>query len=135
MRNKNLIHELIPAEKRLARIDAIDRELERRLAAQEIDLVEYVAIKQPLTVKRFKEFRLVEKARGWDRFENLDTPEPVRIASRGPMVDSGLFADREQALTPVEADPVAIGQRLLGLGVFVVLVCGLTWLVCWFSQT
>lgn len=124
MRNKNLIHELIPAEKRLAKIDAIDVELERRLAAKEIDLVEYVAVKQPLTVKRFKEFRLVEKARGWDRFENLDRPEKVPIAE-----------EPEPPEIEVEAVPVALGQRLLGLGVFVLLVCCLSWVWCWFSQT
>lgn len=122
MRNKNLIHELIPAEKRLAKIDAIDRELERRWAAKEISLVEYVEIKQPLTVKRFKEFRLVERARGWN-YQNLDTPEKVPIGEIEP--------DPE----PVEADPVAIGQRLLGLGVFVVLVCSLSFVWCWFTQT
>lgn len=120
MRNKNLIHELIPAEKRLAKIDDIDQELERRWAAKEISLTEYVSIKQPLTVKRFKEFRLVERARGWN-YQNLDTPEKVPI---------GVIAQDPE---PVEADPVAIGQRLLGLGVFVVLVCGLSWLWCWFS--
>jgi hypothetical protein len=122
MRNKNLRNELIPAEKRLARIDAIDAELERRLAAKEIGLVEYVGIKQPLTVKRYKEFRLVEKAMGWDRFENLDTPEKVPIV------------EVEQALEPVDVEPVAIGQRVLGLVVFVVLVCSLSFVWCWFTQ-
>lgn len=122
MRNKNLIHELIPAEKRLAKIDDIDQELERRWAAKEISLTEYVSIKQPLTVKRFKEFRLVERARGWN-YQNLDTPEKVPIG----------VIEQDPEPEPVEADPVAIGQRLLGLGVFVVLVCGLSWLWCWFS--
>lgn len=121
MRNKNLIHELIPAEKRLARIDAIDRELERRFAAKEITLTEYVEVKQPLTVKRLKEFRLVERARGWNH-QNLDTPEKVPIG------------EIEETPEPVEADPVAIGQRLLGLGVFVVLVCSLSFVWCWFTQ-
>jgi len=122
MRNKNLIHELIPAEKRLAKIDAIDRELERRWAAKEISLTEYVEIKQPLTVKRFKEFRLVERARGWN-YQNLDIPEKVPIG------------EIEQDPEPVEADPVAIGQRLLGLGVFVVLMVALTWVWCWLSES
>lgn len=121
MRNKNLIHELIPAEKRLAKIDEIDLELERRWAAKEISLTEYVETKQPLTVKRFKEFRLVERARGWNRYENLDRPEMVPIVEDEP----------EPEPTP---EPVAIGQRLLGLGVFVVLVCGLSFVWCWFSQ-
>jgi hypothetical protein len=120
MRDKNLRHELIPAEKRLARIDAIDRELERRRAANEIDLVEYVAIKQPLTVKRFKEFRLVERAMGWNHYENIDVPEKVPIVV-------------EPEPTP-EPEPVAIGQRLLGLTVVVVLVVVISWVWCWLSK-
>lgn len=123
MRSKNLIHELIPAEKRLAKIDEIDKELERRWAAKEISLTEYVETKQPLTVKRFKEFRLVERARGWNRLDDIDVPEKVPIEPE------------PEALEPVEVEPVAIGQRLLGLGVFVVLMVALTWVWCWFSQT
>src|SRR5579872_4601180 len=116
MKAKNLIHELIPAEKRLAKIDEIDRELERRLAAQEITLVEYFETKQPLTVKRFKEFRLVARARGWNLSENLDVPE-VSEALEEPEV--------LEVLEP--AKPVPIRQRLLGFLIVLLMMCAVSW--------
>lgn len=123
MKPKNIIHEIFPAEKRLARIDQLDIELERR--RPELSVPEYMRAKQALTVRRFKEFRRLERANGWNPWEIEEPPEST--STEPPAIDS----------TPPPGDPepeTPLPRRLLHYAIFWGWMVVLSLLICGVSS-
>lgn len=111
---KDLMHEIFPAEKRLARIDKLEIELDNKRAT--LPLTEYVRAKRALTVRRLQEFRRLERANNWNPMECLDTPlEPLS----GP-------DDIESTHDP---DPPG-KMRFVHYAIFWIDLALLAWLVC-----
>lgn len=116
---KNLIHEIFPAEKRLARIDSLDIDLERKWRDKEIPLTEYVRAKQALTFKRLQEFRRIERANGWNPGEVEDPPPSDAPAE-----------DIEELAEPPPDPETPLPRRLLHYAIFWGWLVFLSWLIC-----
>lgn len=116
-REKNILYEVFPAEKRLARIDELDLELERKRPS--LSVPEYMRAKQALHVRRLQEHRRLERAGRWDLPEPeppKDDPEPVAPDPSPP---------------PVPETPRK--RRLLHYALFWVDLVALSLLICWLA--
>lgn len=113
-REKNLIHEIFPAEKRLAKIDELEIELDRRRG--EMPLTEYVRAKRSLTIRRLQEFKRIERANNWN---------PLEVADPG----DDLPAPVDDTPNPEPVTPRS--RRYLHYAIFWVDLVLLTMLFCW----
>lgn len=80
-------YSVIPAAKRLDKIDELDTELERKLKARECTITEYAQTKHALILKRNKEWATVCRAMGWPIEYNPRTYDPESVVSPKPARD------------------------------------------------
>ena len=105
-------YSVIPAAKRLDKIDELDTELERKLKANECTISEYAQTKHALILKRNKEWATVCKAMGWPIEYNPRTYDPESVVSPRPVRDWSHVgpATRLDSIDEPELEPVIEDQ-------------------------
>lgn len=114
-----IIHDAIPAAKRLDNVDKLDIELERKRRLGEIDLVEYAHAKRALIIRRHKEWASYCRAMGWPIEYHPLTRDPESIVTPcKPVSDEfELYPDRDD-IEARDIDPEAAKKRKLHYLIF-----------------
>lgn len=115
----------IPAAKRLDNVDKLETELDRKLKAKEIDLIEYAHIKRALILKRNKEWASLCRAMGWPIEYNPLTHDPeslIKPTCEPVSAEFSLYAvrdtDQSEPMPSEPVDPAIIKRRRLHYMIF-----------------